>query len=134
MADFADKTDFQSKVQSLMNEVYNERQKDENKGKGKWDVLDNFSEAHQAAVVFGNFNYQVENGGLHQWIYNGYFHDDSEKLTQFLETGAALDGDAKRYSTGFTSSTNMHRRPIATGTATTSTPMTRIPRAISSVT
>jgi len=79
------------KIQALMNEFYEAWQKDENRGKGKWDVLGNFSEAHQMAVVFGNFNYQVENGGIHQWIYNGYFNDDSEKLTDYLERGAGSD-------------------------------------------
>ena len=83
--------DFINRIQSLMNEVYNEWQKEENNGKSKWDILNNFSEAHQMAVVFGNFNQQVENGGIHQWIYNGYFHDDSEKLTAYLESGAGLD-------------------------------------------
>jgi len=84
----ADSTD---KIQALMDEVYSAWQKEENKGKGKWDVLDGFSEAHQIAVVFGNFNYQVENGGIEQWIYNGYFQDDAEKLAGFLEIGAETD-------------------------------------------
>lgn len=83
--------EFSNKVQSLMNEFYNEWQKEENKGKSKWDVLGEFSEAHQIAVAFGNFNYQVENGGIHQWIYNGYFYDDAEKLTEYLESGKGLD-------------------------------------------
>ena len=83
--------DFSEKIQALMDEVYNEWQKDENKGKGKWDVLNGFSEAHQIAVVFGNFNHQVENGGIEQWIFNGYFHDDAEKFTEFLEIGAETD-------------------------------------------
>ncbi|MCL2392933.1 MAG: hypothetical protein FWC66_10085, partial [Oscillospiraceae bacterium] len=82
---------FSDNVQALMNEFYDEWQKEENKGKSKWDVLENYSEAHQIAVAFGNFNYQVENGGLHQWIYNGYFHDDAEKLTEYLESGVGLD-------------------------------------------
>jgi len=83
--------DVRDNIQALMNEVYDAWRKEENQGKGKWDVLENFSEAHQMAVVFGNFNYQVENGGIHQWIYNRYFHDDGEKLVGYLEAGAALD-------------------------------------------
>jgi len=83
--------EFSEKIQALMDDVYAEWQKEENKGKGKWDVLEGFSEAHQIAVVFGNFNYQVENGGIEQWIYNGYFHDDAEKLTEHLEIGAKTD-------------------------------------------
>ncbi len=82
---------FGDRIQSLMDEVYGEWQKEGNQNKGKWDILDGFSEAHQIAVVFGNFNYQVENGGISQWIYNGYFHDDAEKFTEFLEAGAVSD-------------------------------------------
>ena len=76
------------KIQALMDEVYDEWRKEDNEGKGKWDILGEFSEAHQIAVTFGNFNYQVENGGISQWIYNGYFHDDAEKFTEYLEIGA----------------------------------------------
>jgi hypothetical protein len=83
--------EFSNKIQSLIAEVYSEWQKDENKGKGKWEVLEGFSEEHKIAVAFGNFNYQVENGGIEQWIYNGYFHDDSEKFIEYLEIGAQTD-------------------------------------------
>jgi hypothetical protein len=82
---------FGDKIQALVDEVYNEWQTGENKHKGKWDILNGFSAAHQIAVVFGNFNFQVENGGLDQWISNGYFRDDAEKLIEYLETSAELD-------------------------------------------
>ncbi|MDR1669201.1 MAG: antirestriction protein ArdA [Oscillospiraceae bacterium] len=82
---------FTDRIQALMNDFYHELQKDENNAKSKWDVLKDFSEAHQIAVMFGNFNYQVENGGISQWIYNGYYHDDAEKLTGYLETVADTD-------------------------------------------
>jgi hypothetical protein len=82
---------FEDKVQALVDEVYREWQKEENKNKSKWDVLDKFSAAHQIAVVLGNFNHQVENGGIEQWIYNGYFRDDAEKLIEHLEAGAEFD-------------------------------------------
>ncbi len=86
---------FEDRIQSLMDEVYTEWQKDENRGKDKWDVLDGFSEAHRIAVVFGNFHYQVGNGGIEQWIYNGYFHDDVEKFIEYLEAGALADERCK---------------------------------------
>ena len=60
-------TDYGGKIQALMDEAYSEWQKDGNKSKGKWDILDGFPVAHQIAVTFGNFNYQVENGGIEQW-------------------------------------------------------------------
>ena len=87
--------DSAEKIQALMDEAYAAWRKDENKNKGKWDILDSFSEAHQIAVTFGNFNYQVENGGIEQWIYNGYFQDDAEKLTEYLEIGAKTDERCK---------------------------------------
>jgi hypothetical protein len=87
---------FGDRIQALMDEVYDEWNKEENKGKGKWDILNVFSEAHQIAVLFGNFNRQVENGGLDQWIYNGYFHEDAEKLTDHLATGAETDERCKK--------------------------------------
>ncbi|MDR0813899.1 MAG: antirestriction protein ArdA [Oscillospiraceae bacterium] len=90
-AEESEMTAFGNRVQTLMDEVYAEWQKEENKSKSKWEILGGFSEAHQIAAVFGNFNYQVENGGLEQWIYNSYFHDDAEKLIEYLETGAAFD-------------------------------------------
>ena len=71
--------EFSDKIQALMDEVYDAWRNDENNGKDKWEVLGGFSEAHKVAVTFGNFNYQVENGGIEQWIYNGYFHDDAEQ-------------------------------------------------------
>ncbi len=82
---------FDDRIQALMDEVYHEWNKQENKDKGKRDILNGFSEAHQIAVIFGNFNYQVGNGGIEQWIYNGYFHDDAEKFIDYLEAGAASD-------------------------------------------
>jgi len=85
--------EFSDKIQVLMDEVYNEWREADNKG--KWEVLEGFSEAHKIAVAFGNFNYQVENGGVEQWIYNGYFHDDAEKLMGYLETGAQTDERCK---------------------------------------
>lgn len=88
--------EFSDKIQALMDEAYNEWRKEGNESKGKWEILNDFSEVHQVAVTFGNFNYQVENGGIEQWIYNGYFHDDAEKFIEFLEIGAETD-DRCRY-------------------------------------
>ena len=83
--------EFSDKIQALMDEAYNEWQKEENKGKVKWEAFAPISKAHHIAVAFGNFNYQVENGGIEQWIYNGYFHDDAEKLSEYLEIAAETD-------------------------------------------
>jgi hypothetical protein len=87
--------DYAGRIQTLMDEVYAEWQKDENRRKDKREILGAFSKAHQIAVAFGNLNYQVENGGLEQWIYNGYFRDDAEKLIGYLESGAEFDERCK---------------------------------------
>jgi hypothetical protein len=84
-------SDFGDKIQALVDEFYSEWQQGKNQSKGKWEILDGFSEAHKVAVIFGNFNNQVENGGINQWIYNGYFHEDAERLIEHLEVGAAFD-------------------------------------------
>ena len=47
------------------------------------EFLSKLSNYEELAVKFGNFNYQVENGGLMQWDMNGY-SDDLEYLQEFL--------------------------------------------------
>ena len=47
------------------------------------EFLDQLTEYEKDAVIFGNFNYQVENGGLTQWYCND-FGDDSKNLYDFL--------------------------------------------------
>jgi len=36
------------------------------------EIHEKFSPAHYNAVILGNLNYQVENGGFAQWFDNGY--------------------------------------------------------------
>ena len=47
------------------------------------EFLSKLSDYEKLAVKFGNFNYQVENGGLMQWDCNGY-SEDLEDLQEFL--------------------------------------------------
>ena len=51
--------------QQLMNEAY---ESDCNSP----TFLQDLDDVHRYAVVLGNMNYQVENGGWEQWVYNGY--------------------------------------------------------------
>jgi hypothetical protein len=56
--------------ETLMNRAY-----DKYKGHNDWDnemFLDHCDPAERFAVVLGNFNYQVENGGFIQWWDNRY--------------------------------------------------------------
>jgi len=60
--------------QKLMDEFYHFWQLEENCKLSQEAVLEKFdSKLHKAAVILGNFNYQVENGGFEQWIFNGYY-------------------------------------------------------------
>ena len=47
------------------------------------EFLSKLSDYEKLAVKFGNFNYQVENGGLMQWDCNGY-SEDLDDLQEFL--------------------------------------------------
>lgn len=41
----------------------------------KWSIAEfysNLTPIERAACVLGHFNYQVENGGFSQWVFNGY--------------------------------------------------------------
>jgi hypothetical protein len=59
-----------SLTQKLMSEAYKTWE-----GRNDWsysDFVNSLDHAHCVAVVIGNLNYQVENGGFSQWHGNGY--------------------------------------------------------------
>lgn len=57
----------------------------------KHEVIDSLSEYHRIAVCLGNMNYQVENGGFSQWIFNGYALEDVEIIYNFIESALLHD-------------------------------------------
>jgi hypothetical protein len=64
----------------------------------KWSKIQlalNVSPMHRAAVVLGNLNYQVENGGFSQWLYNGYGEGCLKELLLHHLTDVGTEG-AKR--------------------------------------
>jgi len=66
--------------QVLMDEAYDEWQKN----RDRWsysDFINNLDDLHRKAVLIGNLNYQVENGGFKQWDFNGY----SEFIDEVLD-------------------------------------------------
>lgn len=85
------------KIQELMDEAY-----DIWKSKpdfSREDLFDLISFKHKAAVVLGNLNYQVENGGFVQWISNGYclnMNDLKRVLRKFLKWENDGFADAKK--------------------------------------
>jgi hypothetical protein len=51
---------------------------------GHQSFLEALSLPEQLAVVFGNLNYQVENGGFQQWHGNRYYSDTIDYLREFI--------------------------------------------------
>ena len=72
----------ESLVQQLMNSAF---EKWDKKNISYDDFLDLISDLEREAVIFGNFNYQVENGGHSQWIGNGYASSTIDDLIEFLK-------------------------------------------------
>lgn len=57
-------------MQSLMDKAYGRWQG--NEGWSTKTFFDHMEPAEKTAVLLGNLNYQVENGGFQQWVGNGY--------------------------------------------------------------
>ncbi len=56
-----------------------------------WDAfLLKLDVAPRDAVVIGKFNYQVENGGFHQWFDNGYGEKAETLLSALSNVGTGL--------------------------------------------
>jgi len=99
-----------TKIQELMNEVYDAWNKQDNEirdqikktksyeeqrelRKKMWsqrDVLEQFSEKHRLAVMAGNLNYQVCNGGFLQWHDNEYSELEEELMEALRKVGTPL--------------------------------------------
>lgn len=88
--------DGDSRWQQLMNEAYDKWQKNSKAGVVEsWtyaQFLRQLSVAERRAVILGNLNYQVENGGFSQWVDNGYASDSGVELLEILpEMGEASE-------------------------------------------
>lgn len=68
--------------QQLMNEAYAQWQQGDPASYDEF--VESLDEAHQAAVLLGKLNYQVENGGFVQWYRNGY-SSQIERLKGYLD-------------------------------------------------
>jgi hypothetical protein len=66
--DIDDDTEKHPVWQGLMDSAYDKWEK----GMNKADFLESLDSPEAEAVVLGNLNYQVQNGGFYQWIDNGY--------------------------------------------------------------
>lgn len=87
-------------MQRLMDEAYAFWQ--QNKKMPRSEFLDRISAIQKIAVLLGNLNYQVCNGGFMQWIDNGYCLDIDELIdvVDTFESWAAANGHerARRYA------------------------------------
>jgi hypothetical protein len=68
----------------LMNEAYKWWNSKSFENGYDWFIENLPREDWRAAVLLGNLNYQVENGGFEQWHYNGYV-SQYERLRKYLE-------------------------------------------------
>jgi hypothetical protein len=60
------------KTQDLMDAAYDRWTEGDLKGTSRYEFLSLLDDTTRFAVVLGNLNYQVENGGWCQWVGNGY--------------------------------------------------------------
>jgi len=78
--------------QWLMNRAYDTWEPEED----YTEFLERLDTLHRDAVVLGNLNYQVENGGWMQWYLNGYIdglsyiHDALDRFEKFSEKASDL--------------------------------------------
>lgn len=82
--------------QALMNQAYDRWRAEEKRDQFRPDEFPKPDLSHEAfvngledperlAVVFGNLNYQIGNGGVSQWIFNGYKDSTLAYLDQYFE-------------------------------------------------
>lgn len=50
----------------------------------------------EEARVLANLNYQVQNGGFSQWVWNGYLKDDGKELRRVLNVMGTENANAVR--------------------------------------
>jgi hypothetical protein len=78
-------------MQALMDAAYTAWQQEP--GKSYDDFIFDLCGTQKEAVLLGNLNYQVENGGFSQWIFNGYaeFSADVRRVLDRIGTPAARE-------------------------------------------
>lgn len=74
-------TDRTERWQAIMDQAYDKWQK----GWGYREFLLNLSTVERRAAILGSFNHQVLNGGLQQWVDNGYASGTGRDLLLILE-------------------------------------------------
>ena len=79
--------------QYLMDEVYDKWREleKENSHITKNEVLKLFDKKYSVAVKLGNLNYQIENGGISQWIFNRYMEEDILDLKEYINYAKEKD-------------------------------------------
>ena len=80
--------------QKLMDEVY-EYWNEDIKTRNRISSAEHFGSLHLAAVRLGNFNYQVGNGGTHQWVNNHYAVEDIKPLLEFFKKALVFEKETR---------------------------------------
>jgi len=74
--------------QKLMNEAYDRWQKEGDLGGLNYnEFISRLDKPHRNAVLLGNLNYQVQNGGFRQWVGNGYATEAHQILDLLKKIG-----------------------------------------------
>lgn len=84
--------DGEKRVQDLMTAAYDKFRAAPGGWAGRWNA-EGLTNREKVAVIFGNFNYQIENGGLVQWVDNGYAELDGRMIHRVLAAVAAMHRD-----------------------------------------
>lgn len=82
----------EKRVQALMTAAYGKFRGHRGSWAGRWEA-EGLTNREKVAVMFGNFNYQIENGGVVQWIDNGYAELDGRKIHRVIAAVAAAHRD-----------------------------------------
>lgn len=101
-----------SKWQTLMNTAYAKWKEDDNTKSYDY-FLGLCSGPERQAVLLGNMNYQIGNGGITQWVFNGYAvcYPEILKILKRMDTPRALEwmGQLKPFVLRFVDSEKENR-------------------------
>jgi hypothetical protein len=80
--------------QEYMDVVYDFWEKNPNLT--RLQACDKFDTVYKVAVQMGNFNYQVCNGGVPQWAFNGYMKEDINDLIEWFSKATKIVPESKK--------------------------------------
>lgn len=102
--------------QELMNDAYDRWQdKNDDEILNYEDMITKTSRLSQIAVLLGNLNYQIGNGGFEQWVDNGYAQNGEEVLKALREVGSPLSKKVSKWVETVLDYVNLDERNTGAG-------------------